>query len=219
MRKKSLEYRKNAAKRAETGARLRVIRELVGLPQGFPKNRAEKYFVIGRIVPNLKQIASTERGRALAECKALGIDPALLLYGARKNQELLPAQDTGEYPDKPKPVIAPATPPAGAGEPPDNDDDLPPAANIMSGAAMSQPEFGDTPPAGQSKVSRFDSLTNAIREFLEGYKNELNVSTPQGKNPYLLADAELKNENATEETRRQMLNRLRNFLIAKGVNV
>jgi hypothetical protein len=141
----------------------------------------------------------------LAECKALGIDPALLLYGARKNQELLPAQDTGEYPDKPKPVIAPATPPAGAG--------VPPAANIMEAAATSEPA------AGQREVSRFDSLTNAIVEFAEGYEPELNVTNSQGQNPYQLALAELKDKNATEKTRAEMLDRLRKFLKLQGVNV
>jgi hypothetical protein len=216
IRRKTLEYRKNAAKRAETGARLRVIRELVGLPQGFPKERAENYFVIGRIVPNLKEIASTERGRALAECKALGIDPALLLYGARKNHGLLPAKNANGYSFDQATTEDPQE-----SDPSTEPQDTTTSALAAEAAAADEPDFPDEPtgPGSSPQKTEFDRLTDSLQEFLEGYKTELDVTTKTGRNPYNLAQDELANSAATEDTRRAMIERLRAYLKAKGINV
>jgi hypothetical protein len=208
IRRKTLEYRKNAAKRAETGARLRVIRELVGLPQGFPKERAEKYFVIGRIVPNLKEIASTPRGRILAECKALGVDPAILLYGAQKVYGLLPERNVNEY-------TADATDGTNGGQP---------TESIMTNTKIVQPDFPDKPPdsaavepkAEPRKETEFDRLTNVLIEFMEEYRAELDVISSNGKNPYKLAAAELENKDATVDTLRSMIEKLRTYIQKKG---
>jgi hypothetical protein len=215
IRRKTLEYRKNAAKRAETGARLRVIRELAGLPQGFPKERAEKYFVIGRTVPNLKEIASTERGRALAECKALGIDPALLLYGERREQRLLPAQDASVAP------VASLTPTTDESPARNKADDITPDNNIANlaaeAAADGEPDFPkDDEEETPQEETEFDRLTFTLDEYMS-FKEYLDVTTKSGANPYELAQAELNSKTATEESRRKMIDRLRDFLIAKNV--
>jgi hypothetical protein len=219
IRRKTLDYRKNAAKRAETGARLRVIRELAGLPQGFPKERAEKYFVIGRTVPNLKEIASTPRGRALAEWKALGIDPALLLYGERRNQRFLPEQNTtvdltgGQEAESSAESSTEKTP---------GDTVNTTAALAAEAAATEEPDFPNEPAGPGSppqEKTEFDRLTDSLREFLDGYKTELDVTAKNGRNPYKLAQEELSSLAATEETRRSMIGRLRNYLKEKGINV
>jgi hypothetical protein len=212
MRKKTLDYRKNAAKRAETGARLRVIRELVGIPQGFPKARAENYFVIGRIVPNLIQIASTERGRALAECKALGIDPALLLYGARQNQRFLPDYDTTL-------TLAEDTKTESTAENKSGDTVNTTAANLAAKAAADEePDFPtENECEGQQKAeTEFDRLTATLEEYLT-YKEYLDTTTKSGANPYKLGQDELNSEIATEESRRKMIQRLRDYLISRHV--
>jgi hypothetical protein len=212
MRRKTIDYRKNAAKRAETGARLRVIRELVGIPQGFPKERAEKYFVIGRIVPNLKQIASTERGRALAECKALGIDPALLLYGARQNQRFLPDYDTTL-------TLAEDTKTESTAENKSGDTVNTTAANLAAEAAAdNEPDFPmDTESEPQQKEeTEFDRLTGTLEEYMS-FKEYLDVTTKSGTNPYKMAQDELASKTATEESRSKMITRIRDYLIAKKV--
>jgi hypothetical protein len=215
IKRKTIEYRKVAIKRAETGARLRVIRELVGLPQGFPKERAEKYFVIGRTVPNLKEIASTERGRALAECKALGIDPALLLYGERREQRLLPAQDASAA------SIALPPPPTSESSTQNKADDIPPennAANLAAEAAADgEPDFPeDDEEETPQEETEFDRLTGTLEEYMS-FKEYLDITTKSGTNPYELAQAELKSKTATEESRRKMIKRIRDYLIAKNV--
>jgi hypothetical protein len=214
IKRKTVEYRKVAIKRAETGARLRVIRELVGLPQGFPKERAEKYFVIGRTVPNLKEIASTERGRALAECKALGIDPALLLYGERREQKLLPAQDASAVP------IVSLPPTTSESSTQNKANDTPPEhtiANLAAEAAADEPDFPpDSEGEGQQGETEFERLTASLEEFMT-FKEYLDVTTGNGVNPYKLAEAELISKTATEDSRMNMIRRIRDFLIAKHV--
>ena len=61
-----LEYTKVARQRAETGARLRVIRELTNMPTAFSKAEAEKPLIFGRIAQNTDYILQTPEGRAMA---------------------------------------------------------------------------------------------------------------------------------------------------------
>ena len=69
-----LEYQKHGAQRANTGARLRVVRELVGLPIALTNEQVEKPIVFGRIVQNTSYILQTPEGRVMATAMALGAD-------------------------------------------------------------------------------------------------------------------------------------------------
>jgi len=78
-----MEYRKHGKQRAQTGARLRVIRELTGMPTALTAEEISKPLVFARIVQNTGYILSTPEGKALATIQALGMDAAAL-WG-RKN--------------------------------------------------------------------------------------------------------------------------------------
>jgi hypothetical protein len=199
-----LELQKVAAQRANTGARLRVIRELVGMPVAFDEKDLDKPLYLCRIVMNTDYILNTPEGRAMATAKALGVDvPAL--FGAKR------------------PEIAPSTAtegvvPAGTSEPePGNNND---AANLAAEAAADdddEPDFPeDAEGESQEQETELDRLTGTLEEYMT-FKEYLDVTTRSGSNPYKLAQDELDSKTATEESRMKMINRLRDFLIAKKV--
>ena len=78
-----LELTKVARQRAATGARLRVIRQITGMPSAFEKAEIEKPFVFTCVVQNTDFILKTPEGRAMATAQALGWDEASL-FGAKK---------------------------------------------------------------------------------------------------------------------------------------
>jgi hypothetical protein len=205
-----LELQKVAAQRANTGARLRVIRELVGMPTAFDGKDLDKPLYLGRIVQNTDYILKTPEGRAMATAKALGVDVAAL-FGARK-PALAPSDGDG---------FAGSIPSDEAPEP-ENENGKEVANLAAEAAAADDPDFPDEPTGPGSppqEKTEFDRLTDGLREFLEGYKTELDVTTKTGRNPYKLAQEEMSSLAATEETRRAMIERLRSYLKAKGINV
>lgn len=108
-KKDKLEYMKAARQRASTGARLRVVRQLTGMPTAFEaKDLGEgKDLVFGRIVQNTDYILSTPEGRAMAIAQAVGVTGQL--FGGRNAPAQIPAApieerdatpaDTGPAPD------------------------------------------------------------------------------------------------------------------------
>jgi hypothetical protein len=206
-----LEYQKVACQRANTGARLRVIRELVGMPIALSAQEIARPLVFSRIVQNTSYILQTPEGRAMATAQALGVDMATL-FGKKKelpqnnveadkqNATLLTQAETEVYGSE-------------AVEPVNQTQTAPPQSETIPD--FEAPSTSATPP----QQSEFDCLTNSIRDFLEGYSNELNITVPSGANPYKSAEIELQNPTATVETRRDMINRLRTFLQKKGYNV
>jgi hypothetical protein len=200
-----LELQKVAAQRANTGARLRVIRELVGMPVAFEGKDLDKPLYLGRIVQNTDYILKTPEGRAMATAKALGVDVASL-FGAKK-PALAPSTGTED--------ISPAETPEP--EPEDgNDND---AANLAAKAAADdEPDFPtETEGEPQQKAeTEFDRLTGTLEEYMS-FKEYLDVTTKSGTNPYKMAQDELASKTATEESRRKMIARLHNYLIAKKV--
>jgi hypothetical protein len=200
-----LELQKVSSQRANTGARLRVIRELAGMPESFAEKDIQKPLYFGRMIQNTDYILKTPEGRAMATAKALGVDMSAL-FGGRK----LPAPA----------LVQPEENPPADEQPPD---DIPPengTANLAAEAADSEEiEFPDEPTGPGAGETRFQSLTNSLREFLDGYKAELNKMTKNDINPYVLAEKELANPDATEESRDSMIRRLRNYLNAKGISV
>jgi hypothetical protein len=211
MAKAFMTYSKYGRQLANTRTRNRVIRKLVGMPIGFKEDDLNKGFVFARIVPNLQAIASTPQGAILAASKALNLDISAL-FGAKKS-ELISGLQT------PAPQIgSPETIPSeeSTGNTASTTADL-----AAEAAATEEPDFPDEPtgPGTPAEETEFQRLTKSLHEFLEGYKIELDITTKSGRNPYKLAEEELANPSATEETRSAMIERLRAYLKAKGINV
>jgi hypothetical protein len=207
----AMEYTKVARQRAKTGARVRVIRQLTGMPTAFDAKDLGmdadgniKPMIFSRIVQNTQFILQTPEGRAMATAQALGMDMSAL-FGGRK----LPAHA----------LVQPEENPPADEQPPDDPPLESNTTDLAAAAAADEPEFPDEPTGPGTEETRFQSLTNSLREFLEGYKKELDVTSSSGRNPYTLAEEELANPDATEETRESMINRLRVFLGKKGIKV
>jgi hypothetical protein len=196
-----LEYTKVARQRAATGARLRVIRQLTGMPGAFEKADAIKPFVFTRVVQNTDYILKTPEGRAMATAQALGWDAASL-FGARKNA-LPPAADNAEEPYTPAGTIEPG-----------NENN---AANLNAEAGSeNEPDFPPDTEGEAQKETEFDRLTFALREYMS-FQEYLDVTTKSGINPYKLVQEELASTSATEESRTKMIKRIREYLIAKQI--
>lgn len=213
-----LEYTKVARQRAETGARLRVIRELTNMPTAFSKADAAHPLVFGRIAQNTDYILQTPEGRAMASAQALGIDVASL-FGGRK----LPAQEA----EAPAPAIPSSMPAAALPESTAVYEEVPPdtADAEFSGqpepqdvASLAEQAAGAGTPSGENE---FDVLTQSLEQWAEAYKEVLDVVCSNGANPYKLAKEELdaNNFNASVESRKAMIQRIKDFLRAKGVNL
>ena len=196
-----MEYKKHGKQRAQTGARLRVIRELTGMPTALTAEQISKPLVFVRIVQNTSYILGTPEGKAMATAQALGVDMAAL-FG--KNALGAPEAEAREIRD--------VTPPS--------DDMLADdgAASLADAAASEEPEFPDNPEP-QKEPTEFERLTNALMDFAEGYMSILSKETSDGRNPYKMAMAELNDPNATVESRSSMIGRLRTWLKKKGVDV
>lgn len=208
-----LEYTKVARQRAETGARLRVIRELTNMPTAFSAADAAKPLVFGRFAQNTDYILQTPEGRAMASAQALGVDVASL-FGGRK----LPAGEA----EKPAPAIPSADTPSAT---------LPETTEAYDAVPTSEPDFEVqdapvTPDLASQAMSaggddEFDNLTQALEQWVETYKELLNVTLKSGANPYKLAQEELdaNNFNASAESRKAMIQRVKDFLKTRNVNV
>jgi hypothetical protein len=190
-----LELQKVAVQRANTGARLRVIRELVGIPTAFEEKELAKPLYFCRIVQNTDYILKTPEGRAMATAKALGVDISSM-FGGRKTVLESPAARPDENPA------------------PQN---METTAETAATEAAGYPDFEDETPNGAQ--TEFDRHTDVLKEYLAGYAAELNITTSSGKNPYKLAEAELASMEATGQSRKNMIDRLRKFLAAKGAMV
>lgn len=78
---KRIELSKVARARAATGARLRVIRQLTGMPVAFTAAEKSRPLIFSRIVQNTDFILQTAEGRMMAIAAATGI--AAQVYGAQ----------------------------------------------------------------------------------------------------------------------------------------
>lgn len=209
-----LEYTKVARQRAETGARLRVIRELTNMPTAFSAEDAKKPLVFGRFAQNTDYILQTPEGRAMASAQALGVDVASL-FGGKK----LPSNENMAQ------VIS--------GN--DNAESLPPAAEGTENVVHNDepiPEYevhdsveteniGTIAREAAESGEDLDSLTLVLEQWAETYKAVLNVTIKNGINPYKLVQDELdaNNFNASVDSRKSMIKRIKDFLKQKGVEI
>lgn len=200
-----LEYTKVARQRAETGARLRVIRELTNMPTAFSASDAAKPLVFGRFAQNTDYILQTKEGRAMASAQALGVDVASLFGGRRIETEEKPAQiETAPEAALPEAEIYEDVSYEGAEEAFDSNG----TENLAEKAA-------------QIATEDFDSLTQTLREYCETYKAKLDGTLKTGVNPYKMAMEELdpNNFNASVETRKAMIQRVKDFLKIRGIEL
>lgn len=207
-----LEYTKVARQRAETGARLRVIRELTNMPVAFSKADAAKPLIFGRFAQNTDYILQTPEGRVMASAQALGVDVASI-FGERK----IPiSEQTAELPDPAQKTAAlpESTEAFEESETQGFAEEVPPAPQS---AASSASLAGQA--ASPSGMSEFDELTMSLEELTTSYKDTLNVMLKSGLNPYKAAMDEIdqNNFNASVESRKAMIQRVREFLKIKGV--
>ncbi|MGP1444330.1 hypothetical protein [Treponema sp.] len=223
-----LENTKVARQRAETGARLRVIRELTNMPTAFSKTDAAKPLIFGRIAQNTDYILQTPEGRAMASAQALGIDVAALFGGrkfpAAEQEALVSAQPVpealsaaGEAENEETYLLEAQT----------SADESSYTADMQGTNGSEEKELFD--PAGSAEQaperangnSEFETLTEALDQWCEAYRELLNVTLKNGSNPYQLAQAELDANNfaATVETRKAMIVRIKKYLEANGVRI
>lgn len=201
-----LEYTKVARQRAETGARLRVIRELTNMPTAFSPEDAAKPLVFGRFAQNTDYILQTREGRAMASAQALGVDVASL-FGGRKispeENEIAPAVETDQR------TALPPTP-AEYEEAVCEDSSVPENAESLEEQAAQ--------PSGENE---FEALTLTLEQLATTYKDILDTTLKTGQNPYRLAMEELdaNNFNASEISRQEMIKRVKDFLRARRVEV
>ena len=189
-----LEYTKVARQRAASGARLRVIKQLTGMTGAFDEEEAKKPFVFTRVVQNTDYILKTPEGRVMATAQALGCDVSSLLYGDKK---ALPVNNENDsYVHAEKVDDSPA-------EEAEDDVDF--------------PAEGNETPTKTAEQIEFEELSYNLDLYMNTHKEVLNVNTKSGVNPYELAMNELNNPNATTESRKSMIERVRTFLIGKRV--
>lgn len=84
--RKYMELAKVARQRASTGARVRVIRQLTGMPVTFTQADVSRPLVFSRIVQNTDFILETKEGRAMAIAAAVGVTHQL--FGPGPSQEI-----------------------------------------------------------------------------------------------------------------------------------
>jgi hypothetical protein len=172
------------------------------MPGAFEKAEAAKPFVFTRVVQNTDYILKTPEGRAMATAQALGYDIASL-FGAKKTA-LPPASKNSEEPYTPSDVLEPESENSAAD-------------TTAETVAEDEPDFPeDSEGKTKHEETEFDRLTGTLEEYMT-FKEYLNVTTKSGTNPYKLAEEELNSSAATEDSRKEMITRLRDFLIAKKV--
>jgi hypothetical protein len=122
-KKKMMEYYKAGPMRAATGARLRVIRQLTGMPTAFEAGEIgqSKTFVFSRIVQNTDYILSTPEGKMMAIAMATGA--AAQLYGNKPEAKAPAPAPQGDPAESARPAEGQRTSAAGS-EFPDDDFEL-----------------------------------------------------------------------------------------------
>jgi hypothetical protein len=196
----ALEYAKFGRQRAETGARLRVVKELTGMPTAFDSKEAAKPLVFSRVVQNTDYLLKTPEGRLLAAAQATGTQDVLRdLYG----KQALPG--AGGEPEMRDVTEGDGTAPERTGE-------------ALAGEAGNGDDDGFGGAVDQAP-DELQELTLLLEQYLATYQDTLNVQAPQGANPFTLVTNELNNPNATIQTRQDMIVRVKKFLSSRGIRV
>jgi hypothetical protein len=207
-----MECEKFATQRASTGARLMVIRELAGIPIAFSEKEILKEILFMRIIQNTEYILQTPEGRAMATAQALGWNSASI-FGAKK--PAIASNAATDVPDsgtEPSYELVPNSDKNDTPEPENKNGAEGLAAEAAAENSGEEMPFGEEDDGGE-----FEKLTTALEEYITGYKEHLTLNAKGGINPYQKAMAELENKNATVESRRSMIEKVRNWLVAHNV--
>ncbi|MDR1239187.1 MAG: hypothetical protein LBK27_03660 [Treponema sp.] len=193
----AMDYSKFGRQRAETGARLRVIKELTGMPTVFSPEEAGKPMVFSRVVMNTDYLLKTPEGRLLAAAQATGTqDVIAALYG----KQALPDMGRETAPE-PRDVTEQSGVQGNTG------------AGLAGEAAGDGDDWADLKPAAEQDT--LEALTLKLEEYLNGYRDQLDVAL-EGKNgkvnPYDLAVREFQDPKATAESRKAMLSRIERLI-------
>jgi len=191
-----MEYQKCGMQRAQTGARVRVTRELTGMPTALTKEQAKKTLVFARVVQNTSYILNTPEGRNLATAQALGMDLSAL-YGQQRQLAAQAAEDT------PMVNVTPTAEP----DPEPEVNETPPGAGADLAAQAAAGDDGN-----------IAKLSVDLENILATHKDILNVETQSG-NPYVIGNKELDNFGATAKSLTEMIDRMRRFLKRQGVEI
>jgi len=102
-----LQIRKFARQRADTGARLRVIRALTGLKTGFAPEELQKPFVFARYTVNVQAMMDDPQMKQAAINQALGVSqeiygPATVRDVTPEAQQLEAPEEAAEEPEEPE---------------------------------------------------------------------------------------------------------------------
>lgn len=185
---------KVASRRAATGVRQRVIKQLTGMPTGFEKKDISRPMCFDRFI-------LTKEGYEAEKSGSKEIDPGAL-WGTKK---LLPTTYEAN--------IVTETPE----QEPENRSN---AADLANQANSEEPEFPDEPTApAKEHEDLLREKTLILEQIMLSHKDVLDKTSESGKNPYKIAQNELDNPNATIESRSSMTDRLRTWLQAKGYKV
>lgn len=195
-----LAYVKPAMARAATGARLRVIRQLSGMPETFTAEEITRPLAFARIVQNTEYILETPEGRTMATAKALDMDVSSLLFGKKPDHAQAIAASTDMTASKVEPENL-----RSANEP---ETETEPSADTASLAAQANPTGTKS-----AEDQEFEELTVSLEALLESNKAVLDRETRTG-NPYKLAKDELESFAATIESRKAMTGKIESFLEA-----
>lgn len=80
-----LTYKKFGRARASTGARLRIIRELTGMPTSFKRDQLQRAMVFSRVAINTDLLLADPKTREVALEAALGVTKQI--YGSQKEEQ------------------------------------------------------------------------------------------------------------------------------------
>jgi hypothetical protein len=194
----AMEYMKFARQRAETGARLRVVKELTGMPTAFSPTEAAKPLCFARVVQNTDYLLKTPEGRLLAAAQATGTQDVIKdLYG----RQALPGQGGEEAPE-----MRNVTEGEGGEAPPSA------GANLAGEAGGDDWANLRTIPAEKPPPDEFEGLSVRLEECIYGYEDKINVLLEMKDgtkiNPYEIALAELRDPAATAASRKAMIDRI-----------
>jgi hypothetical protein len=186
----AMEYAKFGRQRAETGARLRVVKELTGMPTAFNSEEAARPLVFSRVVQNTDYLLKTPEGRMLAAAQATGTqDVIAALYG----KQALPGLGGEEAPE-----MRDVTEGGGT-------DSASTEKNLAGEAAGD--DWGNLKPARQT--NEFEEISLRLEEYINSYADRINVPLQRKDgsivNPYEAAMEELRDPKATVESRKDMI--------------
>lgn len=164
-RRKYLENVKVGRQRASTGARVRVIRQITGMPVTFTQADIARPLVFSRIVQNTDYILGTKEGRVMAIAAATGLSAQM--YGAKEaGLEAGPGPAAEPATDEPRDVTHSAEEADFGGDDFDEDPAVDPAAATIAAEL------------NEWAVSEDDRIARRAKKILDSGESNLKALEP-----------------------------------------